>query len=274
MANGASNKNNFLSGVFIVVGIVVTFASVIIFGGDRSMFSRYYQLHVHFKQIQGLNIGSIVSLSGINVGNVSKIEFSQEKRKIKVTLNIESQFQPMIREDSLVSIKTQGALGDKYVYINPGTPESLELKTGQYLKTENDDDDFFDLLSKEAPKIANIGEVIKELQTLLITLNKNEQTFHLLKNLTQAAEQIQNMGREGQLFFSDTRKSSQEDIKSSFHHLNNILKKIDNGEGTLGALVNDPSIHQRISSILGKPPRESYLKPLIRATIRTNDNSK
>jgi phospholipid/cholesterol/gamma-HCH transport system substrate-binding protein len=271
MTNGVNNKNNFLSGVFIVVGIVVTFASVIIFGGDRSFFARYFQLHVHFKQIQGLNIGSIVSLSGINVGNVSHIEFSKEERKIKVTLNIESQYQDMIREDSRASIKTQGALGDKYVYISPGSPDFTELKSNQFLIAENDDDDFFDLISKEAPKIANIGEVIKELQTLLITLNKNEQTFHLLKNLNEAAQQIQMMSREGQLLISETRKSSQEDIKSSFKHLNNILKKIDNGEGTLGALVNDPTIHQRISSILGKPPRESYLKPLIRATIKNRD---
>ncbi len=264
------NNKNILSGIFIILGMLVVFISVIMFGGDRSFLTSYYNVRVSFNQIQGLNVGSIVSLSGINIGNISAINFSNENKKIIITLNLDTKYKSKIRMDSTASIKTQGALGDKYIYIRPGSADSAELKNNDFLLSE-DDDDFFDLLTKEAPKIANIGEVITELKTLLNTLNQDGQMYQLLKNLNQASKQIEVLSREGQLLISDTRKSGQGDIKQSLHHLNNILKKIDSGEGTLGALVNDPSVHERLTAILGKPPRNSYLKPLIRATIKTKD---
>ena len=63
------------------------------------------------------------------------------------------------------------------------------------------------------------------------------------------------------------------DIRESLYHLNNILKKIDDGNGTLGRLINDPTINDRILSLLGDEPRNRFLKPLLRAAIRQNEEN-
>lgn len=53
-----------------------------------------------------------------------------------------------------------------------------------------------------------------------------------------------------------------------------VLKKIDTGHGTLGALINDPSLHNRISSFFGDSPRNKFLKPIVRDSIQTNEKNK
>ena len=52
------------------------------------------------------------------------------------------------------------------------------------------------------------------------------------------------------------------------------MAALDNGQGTLGALINDPSLHNRISAFMGEAPRNRFLKPLIRESIQTNEKNK
>jgi phospholipid/cholesterol/gamma-HCH transport system substrate-binding protein len=46
-----------------------------------------------------------------------------------------------------------------------------------------------------------------------------------------------------------------------------IMTKIDKGEGTLGALISDPSIHDQIKNILGGSQRKSQVKDMLRHSV-------
>ena len=59
--------------------------------------------------------------------------------------------------------------------------------------------------------------------------------------------------------------------KKTFEHLASIFEKIDNGQGTLGGLINDPTVHEDIKDILGGAKRSKLLKYLIRQAIQKND---
>jgi phospholipid/cholesterol/gamma-HCH transport system substrate-binding protein len=263
-------SNNLKTGFFVFFGTVITVFSIIILGGDKKLFASYNKYSINFKQVQGLNIGSVVSLSGINIGNVVQMDFSSQDDSVLVTLNVEQQFANRITNDSLASIKTQGALGDRYIFITSGNNGSRPLDAGALIKSD-DEGDFFDIISKKGPQISNAANVIDEMKLLLENLNKNNNPGKLIENLVIASKQIENLSKEGQLLFQDARGANNKELKQAISHLNSILKKIDNGEGTLGALINDSTIHERLTSILGKSPRNSYLKPLIRATIKSKD---
>lgn len=60
-------------------------------------------------------------------------------------------------------------------------------------------------------------------------------------------------------------------ISASFKHLKNVLYKIDSSEGTLGLLINDATLHDRLVGLLGDAPRNKYLKPLLREAIKQNE---
>jgi phospholipid/cholesterol/gamma-HCH transport system substrate-binding protein len=46
--------------------------------------------------------------------------------------------------------------------------------------------------------------------------------------------------------------------------LNSILAKIDTGEGTLGLLLNDPSLYEDLKQLVGGAERSTLVKTLIR----------
>ena len=106
-------------GIFLAGALIITLVSIFFLGGD-SFFKEKAVLHAHFDQVQGLAPGSTVTLSGIPIGNVDEIKFLPNENKLDVVMEIDAEFLPRITGDSVVEIKTQGALGDKYIYIISG----------------------------------------------------------------------------------------------------------------------------------------------------------
>ena len=65
------------------------------------------------------------------------------------------------------------------------------------------------------------------------------------------------------------------DVKEILTRTKNILRKIDKGEGTLGALVNDLSLHKKAVSFLGGRPYTGLLKSIFssgRSSKRSKSN--
>lgn len=49
--------------------------------------------------------------------------------------------------------------------------------------------------------------------------------------------------------------------------LNSILEKVDRGEGTLGLLVNDPSVYEDLQQLLGGARRSMLLRTMVRMAV-------
>lgn len=54
------------------------------------------------------------------------------------------------------------------------------------------------------------------------------------------------------------------DLKDTIANLKSISRKIDQGEGTMGSIINDPLLYDKINSILGEAERSKF----VRATIK------
>ncbi|RYZ64259.1 MAG: MCE family protein, partial [Proteobacteria bacterium] len=66
----SSAKTQFKIGLFLSIGIFLILGTIFMLGADRAFFKKYVTLHAHFEQVQGLAEGSVVSFSGITVGNI------------------------------------------------------------------------------------------------------------------------------------------------------------------------------------------------------------
>ncbi|MBI3535935.1 MAG: hypothetical protein HY072_10680 [Deltaproteobacteria bacterium] len=62
-------------------------------------------------------------------------------------------------------------------------------------------------------------------------------------------------------------------LKNIFKNLNAILDKINNGTGTLGALVNDPGLYYDMKTLLGGANRNRVVRNLVRKTIKDKEES-
>src|SRR6185312_17545759 len=99
-------------GIFAAIGLVLFCLSVILLGGDKFFFSRTYILKIHMNQVQGLGKGSVVSLSGVPVGNIEEIDFIPNNPEVEVVLTLQKAVESRITDGPMASVETQGALGD------------------------------------------------------------------------------------------------------------------------------------------------------------------
>jgi len=245
-------------GIFVAVGTIALAISIIMFGGDSLFLTRTYKLRAILKDVQGLAPGSIVSLSGLTVGNVKKIHFEPKTSALEVVMDIEYRHRDRITTDATASVRTQGALGDRYIYIEPNAMIGEVLKDGDMLKTL-EKGDLFDVLNEKGSELSRILDIVKEFHILMKNINLNNRSGQLMDSMIGAADGMQKMS-------VDTRKT--------MDRMNSILAKIDRGDGTLGALINDPSLHNRLMTMFGDSPRNQFLKPLIRQSIQTSEKQK
>lgn len=265
------SSTNIKVGIFLAIGIIVILASIFFLGADKALFRSYVRLNAQFEQTQGLAQGSVVSLSGITVGNVESITFSSEKNLLNVRMRIDAEFFDRIRQGSEVEIRTQGALGDKFIFIIPGDASGAPLKENDVLPVARATD-LFGVISERGGESSKIFDIINELHITVKTLNSGNRLNTTLNNLEKASGHLTATGKQAEVFMNKmTESNGPEKMRHSIEKLDSILSKIDRGEGSLGALINDPSIHNQLKSMLGGSPRKNSIKSLIRTSIEKSE---
>jgi phospholipid/cholesterol/gamma-HCH transport system substrate-binding protein len=263
-----SNKlTQFKIGLFLSIGLVLILGSIFMLGADRAFFKSYVTLHAHFEQVQGLADGSVVSFSGITVGNIKKITVLPDANMLDVFLLVDKDFMPRITEGSMVEIRTQGALGDKYIFILPGDPKNKPLEDGAIIKVAKATD-LFGILSERASEAEKIFDILNEMHKFSKSLNADNRTEKILANLESATSKIDKTIGNTQKLTEDLNSGK---LKSSIEHLDSVMGKLDRGQGTLGALINDSSLHDQLKSMLGGSPRKNAMKSLLRTSIEKNE---
>ncbi len=234
-------------GLAVGGGLFLFIISMFMLGGDN-IFKSTYRLKARFDSIPGLGAGSVVQVLGIPVGNVVEVNVvsTDDKNNIEVVLKIQRDYQRQITVGSTAGLRTQGALGDKFIYITPGLSGGEPLKDGEGILAETRGG-FLETLAESGDKIEKVFKVIDEVHALMRSINGNGRSETLMQNLSTASDGY--------------RKSSM--------HLASVLEKIDNGSGTLGALVNDRSVFEAVKRFVGSP-QDKFMKNVIRETIQTD----
>lgn len=240
------------AGLFVLVGLIIIAASVIFLGDDRMAFSKSYQLRVQLEQVQGLTQGSLVNLSGFRVGNIKKIDFLKGSQDLVAILEVDEQYHSRITEGTTASIKTLGALGDRYIYLSPGPLDKKPLAPGSVIPSDSGGD-FFDMMAKKSDQLSSAVDVVGEIDTLLKSMNQDQRIGRMIDGFISTASQLRALTSE---------------TRSTMTHFSSVMEKLDRGDGTLGALINDPTLHQKLTSFLGESPKRQFLKPLIRESTK------
>ena len=82
-----------------------------------------YELTAKFDNVGDLKVGAPVSMSGVEMGRVTKIALDSKEYKAVVTLRIDARYK-QIPTDSDASIYTQGLLGGKFIGLTAGGAET------------------------------------------------------------------------------------------------------------------------------------------------------
>jgi phospholipid/cholesterol/gamma-HCH transport system substrate-binding protein len=134
-------------GIFLVFGLICIGYMTMKLGHVSLMGDNAYSLFARFSTVTGLRTGSLVYISGIEVGRVEKLAMDQEKQKALVELRIRNDIK--IHDDAIASIKTEGLIGDMHISIDPGGAGD-PLKPGGTITETQPPVDVTELISKYA----------------------------------------------------------------------------------------------------------------------------
>ena len=270
----AQKRVQLVVGGFLLFGLIALMTTVFMLGADRALFKHYARLHAHFDQVQGLDRGSVVSLSGVAVGNIESIEFVSERKSLDVTMKVEDRFLSRIPTGSQVEIRTQGALGDKFIFIIPGPTSEKSVADGSVLEVANATD-LFAIISERSKDAGKIFDIINELHKMVVTINGDRKLEKIMSNLSKASDNLSETSEQAHRFTSSLAQADTgQRLTKAVERFDSIMTKIDKGQGSLGALINDPAVHDRLKAMLGGNSRKSQVKDLLRTSIEKAGDEK
>lgn len=130
------NKQRYIDlsvGLFMLLGLLALLAMVMMVSGLSDLIStKGYQVSANFTDIGGLKVRAPVTVAGVKIGEVTRIELQPSQLNAKVTMMLRRD-EPIPYADSSARILTEGLLGSNYVSIVPGFDDEQD-KGHPYLR--------------------------------------------------------------------------------------------------------------------------------------------
>ena len=142
-------KSNHFESILGVLTLLVALSFLVRFLSINSNSSDddFYQLNAKFLEVGGLIVGNDVKMSGVKIGVVNNVNLDEDYMA-NVGFQVIGTIQ--IPKDSLVSIKSDGILRNKYLSITPNNRESKDF-VDKYQNLENVED--FESIEDQVSKI-------------------------------------------------------------------------------------------------------------------------
>jgi phospholipid/cholesterol/gamma-HCH transport system substrate-binding protein len=209
-----SRRYETIVGVFVVVSLVVLLIMVLIIARQEGLFEQYVEYRAIFKNVSGLKAGSEIHLAGVTVGNVKDITISREGSTL-VTFHVVKKYSDRVRADSLASIGYMGLLGEKSLDLTTGSPNQPPIPPEGWVGAV-EPLDITQMLAKAGPGLEDLTKILHNLAEITGGMTKPG------GDLTKILDQVKQ-----------------------------IVTKINEGKGSLGLLVNDPTLYKETTQTVG-----------------------
>lgn len=253
---------------------------------DEPIFSQVNVLYTKFDTVEGLIRGSNVYLNGFKIGTVREMQYLVQEDSALITLNITEDIQ--LPKGSMAQLASPDFLGSSTIrIIKSNSSESLEW--GSYLKGIQKEgllNTFTDRGTAISDSVAVTITLLNEKLRALDFLNQQssndigsalsnvkQTSDYLLEAVTSNSDELTEMigsAKRSLETIEDISDSSRASIEQSIKNLellsvemsqltrelsatsttlNSVLEKMDRGEGSLGLLLNDPSLYENVDSL-------------------------
>lgn len=120
------------TGIFLILGLLALGYLSIHLARMEVVGRGGYTVYARFSSVEGLKSGAKVEMAGVEVGRVKSIDL--QDYRARVALSIANGIK--LPEDTIISIRTMGLLGEKYVRLSPGGSEKYMEPGGELFETE------------------------------------------------------------------------------------------------------------------------------------------
>lgn len=260
-------RDEVLVGILLTIGVVVGVLGTIWL--VRGGFSRGYPLYARFAWGAGVRQGQPVRLAGVQIGVVSGVELDP-RGSILVSMSIEDDYQ--VPRNSKAAVVPVGIFGDQEIALIPDEPSMVFFGEGDSVPPAPPKAGLPELTARADTISQRLDDVARAVQLELVQgggiadLRKTlAATNTLARQLgTIAAEQSRQLTLTMTRFRNTTAAIDSVQLDSTVRNLQQttrnlaaftdsltntasaltaVLAKANEGDGTLGKLLNDPGLY-------------------------------
>ena len=265
----------------LVIASILLFIWGYSFLKGRDLLSSYRMFYVQYDNVEGLSTSAPVTINGLIVGRITKIELIPATGKLQVEIQLKNDFP--ISKSSTIDIYEPGLIGGKQIQIVPNFQDPEMAESGHLFKGRtvagiadlvgekltplqekvekvatsadlliNNLNDVLDEKSK-----ANLRESIAKLNSLMDEFGKASKTVNQIidKNQSNIDGSLANLNKTTANFSKISDTLAKAKIGEAIKHFEHSLKNVDNmmsnlakGKGTMGKLLNDDQLYKNLNS--------------------------
>lgn len=224
------------AGAFVVIGLALFGTALFMIGERRMLFERRFTVYAEFSRLGELEPGATVRVAGANAGEVTDIALpASPSGKFRVKMEVREALHPIIRTDSIAAPQTEGLVGAVFVNIAAGTDKAPRVPSGGTIRGR-DPFQMSDLLQQASDTITMVNMTVASLrgdvEMAVKEIAGTAEDAHLL--LKEISPDIEAIASNGSRISNDTRE---------------MMASINEGKGTIGKLINDDALYQRLRSV-------------------------
>ncbi len=266
----------------LLVGLLIAAAIVIGIGGTiwiaRGGLASNYNMYARFPWGAGLKRGQPVLLAGVQIGFVDRVDLDPNGTLL-VDIKVQEGYR--VPKGSTASVEPNGIFGDQLIAVKPvlGVTEFMAvgdtIPVGQgapgvaALMTKGDSiaadvsaltgrarTEFVDSggLADMRAVIADMSKLMSQVSSVVAAQSSQlTKTQEVLRNTIAAIDSVKiDSTLSNVRATSANLEALSRDLKATNAQVQQVMEKVNSGNGTVGKLMNDGAVYARLDSLLAR----------------------
>lgn len=226
-------------GIFVGVCLALFGGGLFLIGSGHQLFTKSFNVYADFSKITGIQDGGKVRVAGMDAGTVTLIEVpSRPDGKFRIHFRIVERLHPIVRQDSVATIQTDGLLGNKYLQVDAGSVDSEPARNNSMIQSK-EPFEWGDLIEE-------ITGVVKQVNGIMADVKDQ---------LASTLSQIEGTAKSTNLLIAGATPQVKSILVSADKitaNLGEIVAGIQEGQGTVGALFKDKEMYSSVRRSVDK----------------------
>jgi phospholipid/cholesterol/gamma-HCH transport system substrate-binding protein len=205
-------------------------------GNRHEAFARHTEFYVEFSNLAGIAKGAKVQVAGMDAGEVLDVRVPPSPAsKFRVTLRVNETLRGLVRTDSIVSINTEGVVGNRFLSIGVGTAQApAAIPEATLVSKETTEPSA--LLDQAKGTITDIDVTVRNANGLITNAGQLMTSLggNLNSTLSNADQLVTTVG--------SNLNSTLSEVKTAVGNANDVVVGIKEGRGSAGMLLRDEAL--------------------------------
>jgi phospholipid/cholesterol/gamma-HCH transport system substrate-binding protein len=207
-----------LVGAFVLAAIALLFLVLVFNKQTMRYFQKKFVLHAYIHNAQGISTDTHVIVSGLDVGNVSKLGITPDNR-IAITMQVLEKFHKLIRTDSKAGLSKLSVLGNTAIEITAGSSNEPPIADDATIQLE-EPLSVDQILAQVVPVLDNVKATLAQLNQISTQIDP-KQVGQIVQNLAAVSA-----------------------------NLKSVSGQMASGNGTIGKLLYDPKTETNLTGAI------------------------